>query len=200
MRRIALLLLTVLAITSCEENTGSKKKSKHNNQNKDTAKTTSQPGFDKYVASLSAIPLPFKNSTITGSIKSYSKNYDKTGFEKYKHVWTTQPIGVLYRTDNYVVTMETSVGEDGQVPYINSYDKKGDKIDSLAPYKKTGFDMGYESVEYLTVNADKTISVIDSTKRWKLNKDKTDIVKNSMKLSVGTTVFVIAKDGKIRKQ
>jgi|GEM_PF-2154007 len=200
MRRFSLLLFTVLAITSCEENTGSKKKNKHNTQNKDTAKSTSQPGFDKYVASLSAVPLPFKNSTLTGSIKSYSKNYDKTGFEQFKHAWTTQPIGVLYKTDNYVVTMETSIGEDGQVPYINSYDKKGNKLDSLSPYKKTGFDMGYESVEYLTVSADKTIRVIDSTKRWKLNKDKTDIIKNTMKLSVDTTVFVVTKEGKIRKQ
>lgn len=200
MRRVALLLFTVLAITSCEENTGSKKKSKHKNQNKDSVQSIGQPGFDKYVASLSAVPLPFKNSTVTGSIKSYSKNYDKTGFQKFKHAWTTQPIGVLYKTDSYVVTMETSVGEDGQVPYLNSYDKKGNKIDSLAPYKKTGFDMGYESVEYLTVNADKTIRVIDSTKRWKLNKEKTDIIKNTMKLSVDTTVFAVTKEGKIRKQ
>ncbi|MDI3320372.1 hypothetical protein [Pinibacter soli] len=200
MRRIALLLFTVLAITSCDENSGSKKKSKHNNQNKDTAKSTIQPDFDKYLASLSTIPLPFKNSTIAGCIKSYSKNYDKAGFIKFKHAWTTQPIGVLYRTDKYVVTMETSVGEDGQVPYINSYDKKGNKIDSLAPYKKTGFDMGYESVEYLMVGADKMISVIDSTKRWKLNKDKTDIIKNTMKLSVDTTLFIVTKDGRINKR
>jgi hypothetical protein len=200
MRRFALLLLTVLAITSCEENTHSKKKSKRNNQDKDTARNIAQPAFDKYVASLSAVPLPFKNSTTTESIKSYSKSYDKTGFEKFKHAWTTQPIGILYKTDSYVVTMETSIGEDGQVPYINSYDKKGNKIDSLAPYKKTGFDMGYESVEYLTINADKTIRVIDSTKRWKLNKDKTDIVKNSMKLSVDTTVFAVTTEGKIKRR
>ncbi|MBV4355646.1 hypothetical protein [Pinibacter aurantiacus] len=200
MRRLALLLFTVLAVTSCEENTGSKKKNKHNTQNKDTAKSTSQPSFDKYVASLSQVPLPFKNSTLTGSIKSYSKNYDKTGFEKFKHVWTTQPIGILYKTDNYVVTMETSVGEDGQVPYINSYDKKGNKVDSLAPFKKTGFDMGYESVEYLTVNADKRIRVIDSTKTWKLNKDKTDIIEKTMKLSVGTTSYVVTGEGRFKKQ
>lgn len=200
MRRFALLLFTVLAITSCEENTGSKKKNKHNTQNKDTAKSTSQAGFDKYVASLSAVPLPFKNSTLRGSIKSYSKNYDKTGFEKFKHAWTTQPIGVVYKTENYIVTMETSIGDEGPVPFFTSYDKKGNKIDSLGPYKKSGFDIGYESAEYLTVNSDKTIRVTDSTKTWKLNKDKTDIIEKTMKLSVGTTSYTVTNEGRFRKQ
>jgi hypothetical protein len=199
MRRFALLLLTVLAITSCEENTGSKKKTKHNNQNKDAAKSTGQASFDKYLASLSPVPLPFRNSTLKGSIKPYSKNYDKAGFEKFKHAWTTQPIGVVYKTDNYIVTMETSIGDEGLVPFFTSYDKKGNKIDSLGPYKKSGFDIGYECVEYLTVNADKSIRVIDSTKKWKLNKDKTDIIESSMKLSVGTTSYTVTSDGKFKK-
>lgn len=200
MRKFALLLLTVLAITSCEENTKTKKKSKHNTQNKDTAEVKAVPAFDKYIASLSQVTLPFKNSTLKGSIKSYSKNYDKAGFEKFKHAWTTQPIGIIYKADNYIVTMETSIGDEGPVPFFTSYDKKGNKIDSLGPYKNAGFDIGYECMEYLTVNADKTISVVDSTKRWKLNKTKTDIVESSMKVSVGTTLYSMGNDGKFKKR
>ena len=151
--------------------------------------------FKKYIESLDQIPLPLKHS-LTGEFPKLSEKYDKQGFEKYKHVWTSQPLGLLYKTEKNIVTVDLSIGDIGLVPFLTSYDLNGNKLDSLGPYKKSGWDLGYEAVEYVTFNRDLTILVADTVKRWKLNEDETDIIEDSVKVTIDTVIYKLSDKGK----
>jgi hypothetical protein len=84
----------------------------------------------------------------------------------------------------------------GLVPFFMSYDLEGNKIDSLGPYKKTGWDMGYEAVEYITVNKDMTVLVADTVKTWKLNEDETNIINDSVTVTIDTVIYRLSDKGK----
>jgi hypothetical protein len=182
MKKLIYLLLSLFLIISC-----SIKKSDSDNK----------AAFDKYVKSLNQITLPLHHSSHEGEFSNVSKLYDTVGFEKYKHVWTSMPLGKLYENDSIVVLVDLSYGDFGQVPFITSFDRNGNKIDSLGPYKKTGSDMGYSAVEYVTFYKDWTIVVADSVKVWKLNSDESDIIPNSETITIDTTYYKIDKLGKI---
>jgi len=57
--------------------------------------------FGKYISSLDNIPLPLKHNPL-GRFPYLSKKYDKTEFEKFKHTWTSQPLGILYKDKNSI--------------------------------------------------------------------------------------------------
>ena len=105
----------------------------------------------------------------------------KKGFEKYKHTWTSHPLGIYYRNDMTVGIIDCSIGDWGLVPFLTTYDLNGNKIDSTSFYKKSGQDMGYEAIEHLTFKENNSIVVIDTVKRWDFNEDESDIVEGSMK-------------------
>ena len=155
--------------------------------------------FDEYVKTLNQIPLPLNHSSHEEQFSVISKTYDSTGFKNYKHVWTSIPLGKLYESDSVVVLVDLSYGDYGQVPFITSFDRKGNKIDSLGPFKKTGTDIGYYAIEFLTINKDWTIMVTDTLKEWKLNADETDIIPDSLTITIDTTIYKIGKLGKIIK-
>ena len=94
------------------------------------------------------------------------------------------------------MTVDLSIGDIGLVPFLTSYDLDGNKLDSLGPYKKSGWDMGYEAVEYVTFNSDLTILVADTVKRWKLNEDETDIIVDSVKVTIDTVIYRLSDKGK----
>jgi hypothetical protein len=156
------------------------------------------PNFKKYIESLDQIPLPLKHSS-TSELPKLSDNYDKLEFQKFKHVWTSKPLGLLYQTDKNVVTIDVSIGDIGLVPFVMSYDLKGNKIDSLGPYQKSGWDMGYEAVEYVTFTKDMTIIVADTVKTWKLNADESDIIKDSVTIKIDTVIYRVSESGKFIK-
>ena len=156
------------------------------------------PNFKKYIESLDQIPLPLKHSS-TSELPKLSDNYDKLEFQKFKHVWTSKPLGLLYQTDKNVVTIDVSIGDIGLVPFVMSYDLNGNKIDSLGPYQKSGWDMGYEAVEYVTFTKDMTIIVADTVKTWKLNADESDIIKDSVTIKIDTVIYRVSESGKFIK-
>ena len=152
--------------------------------------------FEAYINTLDNIKLPFKYSF---SNSKYSERFNKAGFKKYKHIWTTKPLGILYKNDDAIVIADLAIGDYGLVPFITSFDFDGNKIDSLSPYKKSGMDMGYEAIEFLIINKNRTITVIDSIRKWKLNIDKTDIIENSLTITSDTVIYTIKENGKIVK-
>ena len=156
------------------------------------------PNFKKYIESLDQIPLPLKHSS-TSELPKLSDNYDKLEFQKVKHVWTSKPLGLLYQTDKNIVTIDVSIGDIGLVPFVMSYDLNGNKIDSLGPYQKSGWDMGYEAVEYVTFTKDMTIIVADTVKTWKLNADESDIIKDSVTIKIDTVIYRVSESGKFIK-
>lgn len=192
-----ILIFLVLGILSCNS-TDKKTQQLDSNTNNSAATAIGQiknPDFRKYIESLDQISFPLKHSS-TSELPKLSEKYDKQGFEKFKHVWTSQPLGLLYHTDKNVVTIDLSIGDMGLVPFFMSYDLVGNKIDSLGPYKKTGWDMGYEAVEYITVNKDLTVLVADTVKTWKLNEDETNIINDSVILTIDTVIYRLSDKGK----
>lgn len=188
-----ILIILVLGILSC--NSTDKKKQLQNANDSTATGLIRNPDFKKYIESLDQIPLPLNHSSI-GKFSKLSEKYDKQGFEKYKHVWTSQPLGLLYKTDKYFVTVDLSIGDIGLAPFLTSYDLDGNKLDSLGPYKKSGWDMGYEAVEYVTFNSNLTVLVADTVKRWKLNEDETDIVEDSVTVTIDTVIYRLSDKGK----
>lgn len=60
--------------------------------------------------------------------------------------------------------------------------------------------MGYEAIEYVTFNADRTITVRDTLKRWDFNEEETDIIEGSMKITTGKVEYRILENGRIEKE
>lgn len=155
-----------------------------------------QSDFEKYVSTLDTISLPLEYNVL-GKLPEISKNYDKTDFEKYKHVWTSKPLGVLYKNKNTIGIVDLSIGDWGFVPFLTTYDWNGNKIDSISFFGKTGEDFGYYAIEYLTLNKNKTISVVDTIKEWKVNEAGTDTIAGSLKIKTELTKYEILNDGRI---
>jgi len=158
--------------------------------------------FRKYIESLDEISLSFKHSSSIEKFPKLSMNYDKQTFEKYKNKsgWAEKPFGVLFKNNKSVVTIDLLVGDIENVPVIMSYDLRGNKIDSLWLYQKSGYDMGYVGIEYFTIYEDRRIMVTDSIKIWKLNDGETNIIEDSFSITVDTVFYRIADNGKILKE
>lgn len=156
----------------------------------------SELNFEDYLKTIDQIPLPLSHNSL-GKLPILSTNYNKKAFEKYKHVWTSQPLGILFKDEKTVTLVDCSMGDWGLVPFLTTYDRQGKKIDSLGPYKKSGQGMGYSAIEYLTINKDKTIIVKDTVTTYSLNANKTDIVETTKKNSTGITKYIIELNGRI---
>jgi hypothetical protein len=191
-----LIILTLISTTfwSC---------SNQSNENSETSRddiiTGSNSDFDKYVSTLEQIPLTLKHNPL-GHLPDISKNYDKTGFQKFKHTWTSKPLGIYYKDDQTIGIIDCSIGDWGLVPFLTIYDLNGNKIDSTSFYDKSGQDLGYEAIEYLTLNKNKIIVVVDTVKRWDINNDESDIIEGSMKMTTGKTEYRILENGRIEKK
>lgn len=162
-------------------------------------KTSELSAFELYVSTLEQIPLPLNHNPL-GQLPELSNNYDKNGFANYKHVWTSQPLGIYFNDGETIGIIDCSIGDWGLVPFLTIYDKQGNKIDSTSFYKKSGGDMGYQAIEYLTLEANRHIIVLDTVKRWNLNEDESDIIENSMQQTIGRTEYQVLTNGMIEKQ
>ena len=156
--------------------------------------------FENYILTLDPISLPLESHAFSEKFPDISKNYDKQGFQKYNYGgWSNQPLGIFYKDDNIIGIIDYLPGDFGFVPCLTTYDFKGNKIDSTYFYAKSGWDLGYEAIEHLIFNKNKTILVLDTVKRWDFNEDGTDIIEGSMKLTTGKTEYRITENGKIEK-
>jgi hypothetical protein len=52
----------------------------------------------------------------------------------------------------------------------------------------------------VTFNADKSITVLDTVKRWDFNEDETDIIEGSMKMTTGKVEYRVLDNGRIEKK
>ena len=111
--------------------------------------------FEKHISTLDQIPLPLKHNPM-GKLQDLSKQFDTSSFKTYKHIWTSQPLGIYYQDEKTVGIIDCSIGDWGLIPFLTTYDFKGNKIDSTGFYVKSGQDLGYQAIEYLTINADRT--------------------------------------------
>jgi hypothetical protein len=179
--RLTTILLT-LVLFSCSTN-------KDTNPNND---------FQTYLKSLDKLETPLTFDTKRNEIQVLSQNYDTTLFKIFKHAWSVGPHGKIFENDSIVVLVDISPG-DVVVPLLTTFNQRGQKLDSLNPWNKSGGDIGYESYEFVTINDKKEIIVIDSTTTWDLNEDEDDTIEGTEKLTVDTVTYKIDKKGKIIK-
>ena len=194
MRQLIISTILFTTLFSCNSPT---KKEQPTEKVKATEQTNSD--FENYISTLDQITLPLEANPL-GQLPETSKNFDKNAFEKYKHTWTSQPLGIYYQDDNTIGIIDCSIGDWGLVPFLTTYDLKGNKIDSTGFYNKSGQDMGYEAIEHVTFNADRTITVLDTVKRWDFNEDETDIIEGSMKMTTGKVEYRVLDNGRIEKK
>jgi hypothetical protein len=194
MRQLIISTILLSVLWSCDSPT---KKEKSTESSIATEQTNSD--FENYISTLDKIALPIEANPL-GQLPETSKNFDKNAFEKYKHTWTSQPLGIYYQDDKTIGIIDCSIGDWGLVPFLTTYDLKGNKIDSTGFYDKSGQDMGYEAIEHVTFNADKSITVLDTVKRWDFNEDETDIIEGSMKMTTGKVEYRVLDNGQIEKK
>jgi hypothetical protein len=166
--------------------------------NKTTSNSTierSNINFDEYLKSLDQISLPLKHNSV-GHLPEISNDYDKHGFEKYSYNGTSKPLGILYNDGNTITLVDCSIGDYSLVPFFTTYDKLGNKIDSLGPYKKSGEGEGYYAIEYITIQSNKTIIVEDTVITWPAQEDQTEL---NQKISTERIKYTFEKDGRILK-
>ena len=149
--------------------------------------------FNDYISHLKEIDLPFVYSSSNLGIQSKIPNLNENELSKYKF-WNKETIGKLIQTKDFTIIVERRIG-DYLTPTFITYDKNGNQIESFVPYKKTGNDMGYNSIEHVTVDKTMTVTVIDSTTLWKLNSEKTNIIRGSDSLTVGKTIYHLNNNG-----
>lgn len=194
MRQIIISTILLTVFWSCTSKT-----EKENSSLRQEKVEQTDSEFEEYVSSLDQIPLPLEHNPL-GQLPELSKKYAKSGFEKNKHTWASQPLGIYYRDTITIGIIDCSIGDWGLVPFLTTYDLKGNKIDSTGFYKKSGKDLGYEAIEHLTFKADRTIIVIDTVKRWDINQDGVNIIEGSMKMTTGKVEYHILKNGQIEKK
>ncbi|GAA4314482.1 hypothetical protein [Nibribacter koreensis] len=193
MRKIVVGTFLLSVLWSCDSPTQKESSTK---PEKAIAQDTSD--FKKYISTLNQIPLPLEINPLA-QFPDVSNAFDKNAFEKYKYKWAIKPLGIFYQDEETIGIIDCSNGDWGLVPFLTTYDRKGNKIDSTGFYDKSGQDMGYEAIEHLTFNPDKTIYVLDTVKRWDINEEEMDVVEGSMKMTTGKVVYQVLADGKIKK-
>ncbi len=106
-------------------------------------------------------------------------------------------VGKLFSTDQFDALL-FSIPADGTYPLAITYDKVGNKIDSLGLIKRGGSDVDFDCVEHVTVNPDRTIVLIDSMIHWKVTPDGGNRVEGSDSLVVTRKAFELLDNGKFK--
>lgn len=195
MKSIIIGLLGMILLIGCNSSTETNSEEKAQTPAKNDGLTI----FERYVGSLEKIPLPFTHNPME-DLPKLSTSYDSVAFSTYRSRQAVAPLGILFQTERAVGIIDYGWGDLGQVPYLTTYALSGKKLGSISFYEKTGSDMGYEAMEYVSIQPDLSIMITNTIKSWDLNKKKTDIVKKSMTLTEDTIRYQITTAGKIEKQ
>jgi hypothetical protein len=190
--KLYILIINLLLLTCCkfdEKSPNSKlelEKGKIKNMNQ---------YFEEYLKSLDQIPLPLIHNSESLTLPQISLNYNKNAFFTYKYNNTSYPLGILFRDLNVITLIDVSIGDWGPVPFLITFDRGGNKIDSLGPYKKSGEDIESKTIEYLNINKDRTIVVIDSNIKFILDTVPSGIIRKETKSNSGLTKYKINQKG-----
>ncbi len=108
------------------------------------------------------------------------------------------PIGRLASNDEILVIIG-GIPSDSGAPILITIDRKGNEIDRLILYPSAGFDIGYHCSNYVKINSDNSILIIDSLLTRKVNKDKTEEVEGTDSLVVTRSRFRLTPEGRIER-
>jgi hypothetical protein len=156
--------------------------------------------FEKYLGQLNSISTPTSFGSMTYPNKDTSDDYDAGLFEKFKSYSAFMVYGKMYEDEKTAGIIYTVIG-DYNVPILMTYDKSGNKIDSLNLFENSsGFNFDSETFEFVTIYPDRRIQVIDSTKTWTMEDNGEDRIEGTEKVTVDTITYLIRTDGQIIKK
>ena len=159
-----------------------------------SCKPAIEDDFTRYLHSINEIKKPFYYNSYEALVTK-SPNYDSLLYTKFKLDHSYMPYGKITLSDSLYLLVDCVASDGGTALIYSSYTSDGHKIDELNPYKKSGFDFGYQASEQITFNSDFTIDVVDSVYTWNINRDSSDVIHDSKKLTIGKTSYSISKKG-----
>ncbi len=89
--------------------------------------------FQAYLEDIGSLTLPFYVDNLGKSIPQ--KDFDLETYRKYKVSWGYEPAGYLKVNDSLYMVLEYSLNKMGYLPYLVSFNQKGQKIDSLELFR-----------------------------------------------------------------
>ncbi|MDJ1482946.1 hypothetical protein QNI16_20760 [Cytophagaceae bacterium YF14B1] len=195
MRHLSLfsfLIINILLATHCTSETESKQTS---TQAVVTPSLKSKPLLKDYITKIPLIktPVTFNSNTFENMTPR-----DEKLAQLFSSPDNNTLVGRLFSTDEFDALL-FSVPADGTLPMVITYDKAGNKIDSLGLIEMGGSDVGFDCIEHVTVNPDRTMLLIDSTTRWQVTADNAAPIEGSDTLIVTQKVFELLDNGRFKK-
>ena len=153
--------------------------------------------FRTYASQIETLPTPLTFRTTEFFDQKLKDKIDESLFNKYKYAYADNVYGKIWDTDSSV-TILYLVNGDIITPVLVTYDKEGNKIDSLNLFENaSGFNLEKETYVTATCYFNKTIQEIDSISTWTLNDKMTDRIQGSEKKRVDSIMYFINGSGKI---
>lgn len=115
---------------------------------------------------------------------------------KYKNSFSA--FGKIFEAKDFI-TIIGYIPDDSGTPLLITIDKDGNELDSFVVYQTVGFDMGYYRSNFVTINADISITLIDSLVTRKINEDRSDEIPGTDSLTVTKSKFNLTDKGKFKK-
>lgn len=179
MKNHILFILVSLTLSSCSDVS---RKDKYDFQSfVDQLKPITTPLIFNSREDYSFNSQPLKDSTF---LRKIQKKHD--GFILF---------GLLFKTNEFIAVLGNLPTDIGS-PFILTFDKNGEELDSYLVYKNVIGDMGIYIDNYVTINPDFQIEQIDSTIRRKINSDGSDEIPGTDSLTVKLNKYKINQNGK----
>lgn len=108
------------------------------------------------------------------------------------------PYGKVYQTDEFIAVIGLGAA-DILTPVLAIYNKKGELIDSFSLYPTAGEDIGYHSINIVTLTANQEFYLSDSTVTRKIDKDGTKEIAGTDSVTLHKKRFQITVKGEIEE-
>ncbi|MCU0354103.1 MAG: hypothetical protein MUD08_10265 [Cytophagales bacterium] len=155
--------------------------------------------FDDYITVLPVVKIPLSfnsdaNILDTNAADTVWLTKFPPPFLPYGQIYGKLPLKSNYHAVIYLLPIDLNT------PAILTYDKQGNKIDSLMLFSKLTNDVSFDAVEKVMIDSNHQITIIDSIMTWQTNKEGSDRISGSGKLSVISKTFQIQPNGRIMRK
>ena len=143
------------------------------------------------------LPLVLSSSRDTNArlVQTFDNEILKRLYEKGGHF---SAVGVIFESDDFISILGYHPS-DISTPVLVTLDREGNEIETINLFGSVGQDIGYYESNHVTINSDRTITVIDSLLTRKVNEDRSDEIPGTDSLTVTVNKFRINEKGKSEK-
>jgi hypothetical protein len=145
---------------------------------------------------LISTPIVF-NSNGDISIKTVDLPNNKI-LEELKYKNSFSAFGKIFEAKDFI-TIIGFIPNDSGTPLLITIDTEGNELATFVIYKTVGFDIGYYRSNFVTINEDKSIILIDSLVTRKIKEDRSEEIPGTDSLTVTKSKFNLTDKGKFKK-